>query len=130
LGFPLVLPPFDQPQSLFILAKGRFDHGAAVIRIGDGGWGEVRPGGQDDRILVAALVLRRPNDPLPGSPTEPMGAQHRRHRTARARGRLPGPDDLAQLLHPATVADLGHGLIPATEQPVEPLGRAKAPIQA
>ena len=33
LGFPLVLPPFDQPQRLFILAKGRFDHGAAVIRI-------------------------------------------------------------------------------------------------
>jgi hypothetical protein len=43
---------------------------------------------------------------------------------------LPGADGLAQLLHAAMIADLGHHLIPATEQPVEHLGRAKAAVEA
>ena len=33
LCFPLVLPPFDEPQRLFILAQGRFNQGAAVVGI-------------------------------------------------------------------------------------------------
>src|SRR4029434_6921369 len=59
-----------------------------------------------------------------------MGLQHSGDLATGAGGRLPGPDGLAQLLYPATVADFGDHLIAATEQPVEHLGRAKAPARA
>ena len=41
-----------------------------------------------------------------------------------------GVEVLAQLVHAAMVADFGHHLIAATQEPVEDLGGPKAPIQA
>src|SRR5215471_2525192 len=59
-----------------------------------------------------------------------MGMQHSRDLAPRAGRRLPGAQALTQLAHPTTVADLGHDVIPATEQPIEDLGRPKTAIQA
>src|SRR5215831_19687190 len=130
LCFPFALPPFDQPERLFILAKGGFAHGPAIIRSSDGRWVECGQARDEDRIVIAAFVLWRANHTLAGRSTEAMRAEHGGHVASGARRRLPRPEVLAQLLHPAMVADLGYDLIPATEQPVEHLGRAKAPVEA
>ena len=126
--FPLVLPPFDQPQRLFVLAKGRFDHGPAVLPISHRRRFESGQARDEDGIRIAAFVLGRAHHPLPGRPTEALGAEHSGHGAARAGRRRPWPEVLAPLLHPALVAALGQDLRPATAQPVAPLARAKAPV--
>ena len=50
--FPRVLPAFDEPQSLCILAKGRCNHGAAVVCISDRRGLQVGQSGAQDGIVV------------------------------------------------------------------------------
>src|SRR4029434_4240942 len=81
-------------------------------------------------IVIAPFLLGRANHPLARGSTETMGAQDSGHVAAWTRRGLPGADGLAQLVHAAMVADFGHHLIATTQEPIEDLGRAKAPIQA
>ena len=94
LRFPRVLPAFDEPQRLFILAKGRFNHGAAVVRIRHRRGLQVGHRGEQDGIVGAPVLLRGANDPLARGPTEAMGAQDCGDLAAWTRRGLPGADVL------------------------------------
>ena len=74
LRLPPALPTRHQPQGLFVLTEGRFDHRPTVVGIGQGGWFPVKSRRHQHRLLIAPLLFGRANHPLPGGPTELMGA--------------------------------------------------------
>ena len=78
LGLPVTLPAGHKPQGLFVLAEGRFDHGAAVVGIGEGHGLVIGQGRHQYRILIAALLLGGTDHPLACGPAEAMGSQHGR----------------------------------------------------
>src|SRR5262249_56935142 len=94
------------------------------------GWLQVGQGGNQRRRLRAPLLLGGAVDPLACAPTEARGVQDRRDLPPRTGGELPGVKLLAQRPYPTAVADCGHYLVAATEQPVEDSRGAKAPIEA
>src|SRR5689334_8275097 len=95
LGLPLALPTRHQAQGLFVLAESRFNHRPTVVGIGQGYRLVVDQRGHQYRVLIPALLLRGADHPLPGGPTEAVGADVSRDLPARARRRLPGPKRLA-----------------------------------
>jgi hypothetical protein len=130
LRLPPTLATRHQPQGLLILAKGRFKHRAAVIGISQSHWLVVGQGRHQHRILIPALLSRSANHPLLRRATEAVGLQDGGDLPAWTRRRLPRSNGRAPLPYPSAVTDFGDPLLAPTQQPVEPLGGPKAPIQA
>ncbi len=130
LRFPRMLPTFDKPQRLFILAKGRCNHGATVIGIRYRRGLQIGHRGEQDGIVVAPFLLGSTNHPLARGPTEAMRAEDDGDLPPQTGGGLPGPQVLTQRPYPASVTDFGHHLRAATQDPIEHLGRPKAPVHA
>jgi hypothetical protein len=130
LRFPWVLPAFDKPESLCSLAKGRCNQGAAVIRIRPRRGLQVEHRGEQAGIGVAALLLRGAHHPLARGPTEAMGAQDCGALAAWTRRGWPRAEVRTHRVHAAALADCGHHLRAATQEPMENFGGPKAAVHA
>src|SRR5215471_13188706 len=130
LGLPSPLAALGHPQGLLVLAKRRFNAGAAIVGIGHRGGNQLGESSEQRGILIAtAFLFGRANDPLARDATKPMRLQDRGQLPARTGGGLPGTELLTEGPHPRAIADFPHELIASTEQPVEGGSSAKATIE-
>jgi hypothetical protein len=130
LGFPLGLPPFDEPECLCSLTQGRFHPSATVVAIRPCRGRQGRHRGAQAGLVVPSVLLGRAHHPLARGSAASLGAPESGPGAAWTRRGWPGAEGLTPRVHAAMVADCGHHRRAATQEPMAHLGGAQAPSEA